>query len=619
VVDAFKHWRRYCEGATHQVQVFSDHQNLEYFTTTKVLNRRQARWAQELAGIDFRIYYRPGTQNGKPDALSRRSEYRPEKGGVENQPITTVLGEKHFDRKNSSFICSSARLASLPTRKWSPEFVEKVREAAEEDPQYQETRKQEEAALEEPTPKVRKDRELRIQDNLLYRKEKLWIPAAVVQRVMESEHDTKVAGHMGQDKTIELIRRNFWWPKMNERIIDFVQSCPKCQQNKASRHQPYGLSSPLELPYAPWQSIAMDFITDLPLSEECDQLWVVIDRFTKMAHFIPLKEKTAANLTKIFAREIWRFHGLPTDIVSDRDSRFTSEIWKEFLELLGIRPRMSTAFHPQTDGQTERLNQTIEAYLRAFVAKEQDDWVPLLPMAEFAYNNSVTVGNGMTPFFANYGFHPATINPPSEKPLNPASTVYAHWMQTVHEDSRQGLEAAQERIRRYTDPTRREPPTYQVGDLVMLSSRNIKTRRPTRKLDHKNHGPFQIEKIISPLAVRLTLPRKWKIHNVFHVSLLEPYRTSEHRAPPDPSKVLREADDIEQSEEYDLKEVMSSTERGRGNSKRVLYLVQWLDYPERKDWTEEPYDNFSVGGLEKLREFHQRNPDAPRDYRLTDA
>jgi len=134
----------------------------------------------------------------------------------------------------------------------------------------------------------------------------------------------------------------------------------------------------------------------------------------------------------------------------------------------------------------------------------------------------------------------------------------------------------------------------------MLNGRNIKTRRPSKKLDHKNHGPFQIEKIVSPLAVRLTLPRKWKIHNVFHVSLLEPYQTSEHRAPPDLSKVLQEADGIEQSEEYDVDEVMSSVERGHGNNERILYLVKWLDYPERKDWTEEPFDNFSVGGLEKL-------------------
>jgi len=278
---------------------------------------------------------------------------------------------------------------------------------------------------------------------------------------------------------------------------------------------------------------------------------------------------------------------------------------------------MSTAFHPQTDGQTERLNQMIEAYLRAFVNQEQENWVSLLPMAEFADNNSVTIGNGMSPFYANYGGHPTTNNPPSSEPWNPASAVYAHWMQTVHNESRKGLQAAQERMLQYTDPDRKKLPAYQVGDLVMLSGRNIKTRHPSKKLDLKNHGPFQVEKIVCPLAVRLTLPRKWKIHNVFHVSLLEPYRTSKYRAPPDPTKILQEADDIEQSEEYDIGQVMSSAEQGRGNNKRILYLVQWLDYPERKDWTEEPFDNFSVGGLEKLQEFHRRNQDAPRDYRLT--
>jgi len=437
IVDAFKHWRRYCEGATHQVQVYSDHQNLEYFTTTKVLNRRQARWAQELAGIDFRIYYQPGTQNRKPDALSRCLEYRPEKGGVENQPITSVLKKNHFkERLASTFICSSARLSSLPTRKWLKEFLEKVKEEGKKDNNYEQAIKQE-AIAGEPAPKDQKVKEIRIEGGLVYRKNLLWIPNGLIQQIMESEHDTKVAGHMGQDKTIELIRRNFWWPKMNERIIDFVKSCPKCQQNKASRHQPYGLSSPLELPYAPWQSIAMDFITELPESEGCDQLWVVIDRFTKMAHFLPLRKegKMAADLAVVFAREIWKFHGLPTDIVSDRDSHVTSEIWKGFLRLSGIRLRMSTAFHPQTNGQTEWLNQTIEAYLRAFVSKEQDDWVRLLPMAEFAYNNSVTTGNGMSPFYANYGFHPVAMNPASTEPLNPASKIYPHWMNTVHDES----------------------------------------------------------------------------------------------------------------------------------------------------------------------------------------
>jgi len=167
---------------------------------------------------------------------------------------------------------------------------------------------------------------------------------------------------------------------------------------------------------------------------------------------------------------------------------------------------MSTAFHPQTDGQTERLNQTIEAYLRAFVGNEQDNWVGLLPMVEFAYNNSVTTGNGMSPFYANNGFHPVASYPATTGPLNPASALYAHWMHAVHAESSQKLEAVEERMRRYADSERSKPPVYQVGDLVMLNGRNIKTRQPSIKLDHKNHGPFQVEKVVLPLTVRLTLP-----------------------------------------------------------------------------------------------------------------
>jgi hypothetical protein len=444
---------------------------------------------------------------------------------------------------------------------------------------------------------------------------KLWVPKDLIQTVLESEHDSKIVGHFGQDKTIELIRRNFWWPRMDETIIDYIQSCVECQKDKAARHQKYGLLQPLELPYAPWRSIAMDFITDLPESSGCDQLWVVVDRFTKMAHFIPLQKdgKTTEDLARIFAREIWKLHGLPMDIVSDRDSRFTSTTWKAFIETLGIKPRMSTAFHPQTDGQMERLNQTIEAYLRSFVNHEMDDWVDLLPMAEFAYNNSVTGTTGLSPFYANYGYYPIASNPMATAVRNPASKAYAHWMHTIHESAKLALEKAQERMKKYADQQRKEAPTYQVGDLVMLDGRNIKTRRPSRKLDHKLHGPFQVEKVISPTAIRLTLPRRWKIHNVFHTSLIEPFRSGT-RAPPDPTKSLREADDVEGSEEYDIDEVMSSYKSGN----RVLYLVKLLGWPKKKDWTAEPFDNFSVGGQEKLREFHLKYPDAPRDYRLTD-
>jgi hypothetical protein len=180
---------------------------------------------------------------------------------------------------------------------------------------------------------------------------------------------------MGQDKMKELIGRNFWSPKMNEEIIKYLQSCPECQRSKAARHKPYGLLQSLEPDYALWQTITMDFITDLLLSEGCDQLWVIINRYTKIVHFRPLKTKNkkAEDLATIFAREIWRLYGIPADIISDRDSRFTSKFWKCLIATLGIRLWISTAFHLQNDGQTERVNQMIETFLGSFINLQQTD------------------------------------------------------------------------------------------------------------------------------------------------------------------------------------------------------------------------------------------------------
>jgi inorganic pyrophosphatase len=256
----------------------------------------------------------------------------------------------------------------------------------------------------------------------------------------------------------------------------------------------------------------MDFITDLPLSEDCNQLWVIVDRFTKMAHFIPLHkdQKKAEHLVKIFAREIWRFHGIPTDMISDRDSRFTSTEWKQFLGILGIRPRMSTSFHPQTDSQTEPINQTIEAYLWSFINYEMDNWVGLLPMAEFTYNNSVTQATWMSPFYANYGWHPGSTNPANIPNTKDDNQPYVHHLLSVQELVKKNLKTTQERMKKYADLKWKDAPEYKVGDLVMLDGRNIQMRRPKDKVDHKKHGPFAIEKVVLPTAMWVSLPQEWK-------------------------------------------------------------------------------------------------------------
>ena len=293
---------------------------------------------------------------------------------------------------------------------------------------------------------------------------------------------------MGMDKTLEMISRNFYWLGMAEDIEDYVRSCDDCQRNKASQYKWHCTLHPLELSYSPWDSISMDFITHLPVSEGCTTIWVVVDRFTKMAHFIPIKEKqkTAEGCAKLFLLNVWRLHGLPSDIVSDRDPVFTSTFWAELMKKLNVRLRKSTAFRPQTDGQTERINQTLEHYLRQYCNYEQNDWYEMLPLAEYSYNNSVTTATQMSPFYVNYCFHPRTTWPVEMESKNPASRNYAHWITSVHELCRSYLEATRERMGRYYDRSKKDAPHYAVGDMVMLNS---VVHRSTNR--GGSHGPHR--------------------------------------------------------------------------------------------------------------------------------
>ena len=194
---------------------------------------------------------------------------------------------------------------------------------------------------------------------------------------------------------------------MEEIVKDYVWACHTCQRDKPSSHHRYGQLEPLKVPYRPWSSISMDWIIDLPESNGYIQIWVIVDRFTKMAHLIPLPKKVSAkDIAKIFLRETWKIHGLPTDIVSDRDTKIPSHFWQVLMDLLGIKTKLSKAFHMETDGQTERVNQTIEQYLRHWCSRKQDDWDELLPMVEFVYNSAKSETTGISSFEANYRMLP---------------------------------------------------------------------------------------------------------------------------------------------------------------------------------------------------------------------
>jgi len=267
------------------------------------------------------------------------------------------------------------------------------------------------------------DADVTLEDDVLWYKGRLCVPVSVDPKkmILHTQHDPNVAGHMGHERTIELVQRILFWPKMGECIEDYISMCPDCQMIQAAQHAHDRLLQPPELAYRPWGELSMHCSLDLPVSVGCWSQWVVVDRLTKMSHFSPLREgeKKAPDFIPIFLREMWRYHGIPSTITSDRATRLTSTNSKGIVATLRIRSRMSSPFLLQTDGQTQRVNQSLECYLRKYCNSEQDNWEGMWSMAEYAYNNSLRSTVKIMPFLAKYGYYPWTTRPAGEPSQNP--------------------------------------------------------------------------------------------------------------------------------------------------------------------------------------------------------
>jgi len=613
IKECFAEWRHLLQGARQAVTVYCDHKNLEYFMTTQQLNRRQARWAQFFADYDFRITYKPGKLNRKPDALSRRPDYMfsdDDKVHTNKhrllQPGQVIPGP--------SVVVNSINSSDLLEKTYSlftyaitidDDLRQALVAATAEDSFAQTALKTLDSPPDPATDSVllaSPDANFSFNDGLLFHFGKMYIPTIELRtKILEMHHDSPAAGHPGRQKTFELVSRHYWWPELRAFVNDYVDSCD-CLRSKPVRHAPYGQLNPLPIPENRWTNITMDFIVDLPVSNNFDSIFVVVDRLTKMAHFIPCcKTDDAPRIASLFITNIFRLHGLPTIIVSDRDSKFLSRFWTAVFDALKVKLKFSTAFHPQTDGQTERVNQSLEQYLRCYIDYNQSNWCDLLPLAEFAYNNSIHSTTKQTPFFANYGFHPR-MNFSVPDSTAPAAHEFLSQLENQLTDLKHQLAITNAAMKRHVDTKRKIPPIFSAGEKVWLLRRNVKTTRPSDKLDHRRLGPFPIIERLSDVTYRLRLPPTMKIHNVFHVSLLEKFKISNnpsrHTPPPPPVQL---ADTVE----YEVEQILDS----RVFRNKLQYLIRWKGFSAAHD-TWEPAAH--AQNAPKLRKaFHIANPTKP--------
>nr|AAM01108.1 Putative Sorghum bicolor 22 kDa kafirin cluster [Oryza sativa Japonica Group] len=535
VVHALKIWRHYLIG--NRCEVYTDHKSLKYIFTQPDLNLRQRRWLELIKDYDMGIHYHPGKANVVADALSRKSYCNV--AWVEQLCCEVQRDLEHLNLG----IVEHGFVVALEAQ---PTLVEQVRIAQASVPEIAELKK---------NMRVGKARGfVEDEQGTIWMGERLCVPEnkELKDLILTEAHQTQYSIHPGSTKMYQDLKEKFWWP--------------------------------LQIPEWKWEEIGMDFITGLPrTSSGHDSIWVVVDRLTKVAHFIPMHTTySGKKLAELYLARIMCLHGVPKKIVSDRGSQFTSKFWQKLQEELGTRLNFSTAYHPQTDGQTERVNQILEDMLRACAFDFGGAWDKSLSYAEFSYNNSYQASLQMAPFEALYGRRcrtPLFWDQTGERQL--FGTEVLNEAEEKVRAVRERLRIAQSRQKSYADNRRREL-VFETRDYVYLCVtplRGVHRFQTKGKLAPRFVGPYRILECRGEVAYQLELPSNMLgIHNVFHVSQLKKcLRVPEEQASPDHIEIQEDLTYVEKPTR-----ILETSERRTRNKVIRFCKVQWSHHSEEE-------------------------------------